>query len=68
MTFWGGFDQQHTPPFGTPAQIREATRQLFDDFMPSGGFVFAAGHKIQADVPAADTPALFDAADEFGGY
>jgi uroporphyrinogen decarboxylase len=68
ITFWGGFDQQHTLPFGTPAQVREAARELFDAFMPGGGFVFAAGHNIQADVPAENILALFDAADEFGVY
>ncbi len=68
ITFWGGFDQQDTLPFGTPEQVRQAARELFDVFMPGGGFVFAAGHNIQADVPPANILALFDAADEFGVY
>ncbi len=68
ITFWGGFDQQDTLPFGTPDQVRAAARQLFDDFMPGGGFVFAAGHNIQADVPPENIIALFDAAEEFGRY
>jgi uroporphyrinogen decarboxylase len=68
ITFWGGFDQQDTLPFGTPEQVRDAARELFDDFMPGGGFVFAAGHNIQADVPAENILALFDAAEEFGRY
>jgi uroporphyrinogen decarboxylase len=68
MTFWGGFDQQDTLPFGTPDEVRAATRELFDDFMPGGGFVFAAGHNIQADVPPENILALFDAAEEFGCY
>lgn len=68
ITFWGGFDQQDTLPFGTPEQVREAARELFDAFMPGGGFVFAAGHNIQADVPPENILALFDAADEFGRY
>ncbi len=68
ITFWGGFDQQDTLPFGTPEQVRDATRELFDAFMPGGGFVFAAGHNIQADVPPENILALFDAAEEFGRY
>ncbi len=68
ITFWGGFDQQDVLPFGTPEQVREAARELFDDFMPGGGFVFAAGHNIQADVPPENILALFDAADELGRY
>jgi uroporphyrinogen decarboxylase len=68
ITFWGGFDQQDTLPFGTPEQVRDAARTLFDDFMPGGGFVFAAGHNIQADVPPENILALFDAAQEYGRY
>jgi uroporphyrinogen decarboxylase len=68
ITFWGAFDQQDTLPFGTPEQVRDAARELFDAFMPGGGFVFAAGHNIQADVPAENILALFDAAEEFGRY
>ena len=68
ITFWGAFDQQHTLPFGTPDEVREAALELFDVFMPGGGFVFAAGHNIQADVPPENILALFDAAHEFGRY
>jgi uroporphyrinogen decarboxylase len=68
ITFWGGFDQQRILPFGSPDEVRQATRQLFDAFMPGGGFVFAAGHNIQADVPPENILALFDAAVEFGTY
>jgi uroporphyrinogen decarboxylase len=68
ITFWGAFDQQDTLPFGTPDEVRSAARELFDTFMPGGGFVFAAGHNIQADVPPKNILALFDAADEFGRY
>ena len=68
ITFWGGFDQQEVLPFGTPEQVRASARELFDDFMPGGGFVFAAGHNIQADVPPENILATFDAADEFGRY
>jgi hypothetical protein len=68
ITFWGAFDQQDTLPFGTPDEVRSAARELFDTFMPGGGFVFAAGHNIQADVPPENILALFDAADEFGVY
>ena len=68
ITFWGGSDQQQTLPFGTPEEVREAARELLDAFMPGGGFVFAAGNNIQADVPPENILALFDAADELGVY
>lgn len=68
LTFWGGFDQQHVLPFGTPDEVRDAARRLLDDFMPGGGFVFAAGHNIQHDVPANNILTLFDTVYEYGRY
>ncbi len=68
ITFWGGFDQQHTLPFGTPDEVRTEARRLLDAFMPGGGFVFAAGHNIQADVPPENVLALFDTVHEYGVY
>jgi len=37
-----------------------------EEFMPGGGFVFAAGHNIQADVPPENILALFETVNEFG--
>jgi uroporphyrinogen decarboxylase len=68
ITFWGGFDQQGVLPFGTPEQVRDETRRLLDEFMSGGGFVFAAGHNIQADVPPENILALFDTVHEHGVY
>jgi uroporphyrinogen decarboxylase len=68
LTFWGGFDQQQVLPFGTPEQVVEETKRLLDDFMPGGGFVFAAGHNIQTGVPAENVLALFETVCEHGRY
>ncbi len=68
LTFWGGFDQQHVLPHGSPGEVREETKRLLDAFMPGGGFVFAAGHNIQTDVPPENVIALFDTVREFGVY
>lgn len=68
LTFWGGFDQQNVLPFGTPQQVQDEARRLLDDFMPGGGFVFAAGHNIQTGVPPANIMALFDTVYEYGRY
>lgn len=68
ITFWGGFDQQDTLPFGTPEEVREEAKRLLDEFMPGGGFVFAAGHNIQADVPPQNIVTLFDTVLEHGRY
>ncbi|MCP4165981.1 MAG: hypothetical protein GY759_08835 [Chloroflexi bacterium] len=68
LAFWGGFDQQEVLPFGTPEQVRDEARRLLDEFMPGGGYVFAAGHNIQADVPPENIVALFDTVYEYGVY
>jgi uroporphyrinogen decarboxylase len=68
LTFWGGFDQQHILPHGTPEEVREETKKLLDAFMPGGGFVFAAGHNIQIDVPPENVITLFDTVREYGVY
>jgi uroporphyrinogen decarboxylase len=68
LTFWGGFDQQNVLPFGTPQQVHDEARRLLDDFMPGGGFVFAAGHNIQTGVPAENVLALFDTVYAYGAY
>ena len=68
ITLRGGFDQQEVLPFGTPEQVREEAKKLLDDFMPGGGFVFASGHNIQADVPPENVLALLDTVFEYGKY
>ena len=51
-----------------PNVCREETKRLLDEFMPGGGYVFAAGHNIQADVPPENVVALFDTVYEYGRY
>lgn len=68
LSFWGGFDQQDVLPFGSPERVRDEAKRLLDEFMPGGGYVFAAGHNIQADVPPENIIALFDTVYEYGRY
>jgi uroporphyrinogen decarboxylase len=69
LIFWGGgIDTQNVLPRGTPAEVREHVRKNVATFKVGGGFVFNSVHNIQADVPAENIAALFDAAYEFGFY
>ncbi len=69
LTFWGGgIDTQHILPFAKPNDIREHVQRNLEIFKPGGGYVFNNVHNIQADVPAENIIALFDAAYEFGFY
>jgi uroporphyrinogen decarboxylase len=68
IAFWGGLDQQSIFPFGTAAEVREATKRLLDDFMPGGGYVFCTGHNIQRGVPPENVLAAYDTVYEYGRY
>jgi uroporphyrinogen decarboxylase len=69
LSFWGGgIDAQHVLPRATPEEIREHVRRNVETFKTGGGYVFNNVHNIQADVPAENIIALFDAAYEFGFY
>ena len=61
IVFWGGgVDTQETLPHGTPAQVADEVKRNIDIMAPGGGFVFAAVHNIQADVPAENFWAMWD--------
>ncbi len=63
LVFWGGgIDTQHMLPYGSPQQIREAVRRQKETLSPGGGFVLAAVHNIQADVPPENLMAFMDEA------
>jgi len=68
MSFWGGLDQQGVLPFGTPQEVRDATKRLLDAFKPGGGYVFCTGHNIQKGVPPENMLAAYDTVYEYGRY
>jgi hypothetical protein len=62
IVFWGGgVDTQRTLPFGTPEDVYRQVRERIDIFNDEGGFVFAAIHNIQANVPVPNLLAMFRA-------
>lgn len=67
ITFWGGgCDTQRVLPRGTPEEVREDVRERLRVFAPGGGYVFAAVHNIQPDVPPENLVAMFQAVRKFG--
>jgi uroporphyrinogen decarboxylase len=68
LTFWGGIDTQKVMPKGTPQDVKEEVRRRIQDFAPGGGYVLAAVHNIQADVPPENILAMFQAGKEYGTY
>ena len=69
LVFWGGgVDTQRILGRATPEEIKEHVKQNIEALAPGGGFVFAAVHDIQADVPPQNIMAMWDAWQEYGDY
>jgi len=64
----GGVDTQEILPRGTPEQVRDEVKRRLDDLAPGGGYIFAAVHNIQADVPPENLQAMYEAFQEHGRY
>ncbi|MFN2141780.1 MAG: uroporphyrinogen decarboxylase family protein [Candidatus Promineifilaceae bacterium] len=64
----GAVDTTHVLPFGTPAQVRQEVRQVIEQLAPGGGYILAAVHTIQKNVPPENILAMVDALDEYGWY
>ncbi len=66
ICFWGAIDTGRVLPMGTPADVRAEVRRRIQDLALGGGYVVAAVHNIQEDVPPENIQAMADAAIEFG--
>jgi uroporphyrinogen decarboxylase len=65
LVFWGGgIDTQQTLVKGTREQIRAEVRRNIEALAPGGGFVFAAQHVIQPDVPPENFMTMWEAVRE----
>lgn len=69
LVFWGGgVDTQYVLDKGTSTEVREDVRRNIEALAPGGGFIFAAVHDIQADVPPENIVAMWEAWQAFGVY
>ena len=68
MTFWGGIDTQRVLNLGSVEDVRKEVKTRIRDLAPGGGYVVAAVHNIQRDVPPQNVVALFEAVEEYGKY
>jgi uroporphyrinogen decarboxylase len=69
LVFWGGgVDTQRVLGRGTVDEIKEDVERNIKALAPGGGFVFAAVHDIQADVPAENIMAMWEAWKAYGVY
>lgn len=69
LIFWGGgVDTQKVLPRGTPQEVKDDVKRSIDALAGGGGYVFNTVHNIQADVPAANILAMWEALREYGVY
>jgi hypothetical protein len=69
ITFWGGgVDTQRVLPFGTPQEVYEHVTERLKIFGPGGGFIWAAVHNIQYNVPPGNIVAAVQAVQDHGWY
>lgn len=68
MTFCGGIDTHHVLPRGTTDEVRVEVRRRIRDLAPGGGYIAAAVHCIQPDVPPENVMAMCDEVQRFGKY
>jgi uroporphyrinogen decarboxylase len=62
LVLWGGgVDTQRVLGSGSPDDVREEVRRRVADLREGGGFVFAAVHNIQPNVPAENVVAMWSA-------
>lgn len=69
LVFNGAIDSHRVLIEGTPASVREATRDVLRIMMPNGGYICGASHDtILGETPVENVVAMFDAVREFGDY
>lgn len=68
LTFCGGIDTQWVMPRGTTNDVRDEVRRRIKDLAPDGGYIAAAVHCIQPDVPPENVIAMLDEAAVAGRY
>jgi uroporphyrinogen decarboxylase len=66
IVFHGGIDTQDLLPFGNKESIEENVKSTIDILNKNGGYIFAAAHCIQEDVPPQNLVYMFEAARKFG--
>ncbi|MGQ9630940.1 MAG: uroporphyrinogen decarboxylase family protein [bacterium] len=59
ICFHGGIDTQYLLPRGSPEEVEERVRNTISILGKGGGYILAAAHNIQEDVPPENIAAMF---------
>jgi len=68
LAFWGAIDTHTILPKGSVEEVRQEVKKQIACLGENGGYVLAAVHNIQDDIPPENIVAMFKAAREFGAY
>ncbi len=68
IAFWGGVDIQTVLPFGSPEDVRNEVKYLFETLGEGGGWVLCPSHNIQPEVPPQNIVAMYKGGMELGRY
>jgi len=68
LSFWGAIDTQRVLPHGSVAEVAEEVKRRIDDLGRGGGYILAAVHNIQPDVPPENILTMFHTARSYGKY
>ncbi|HLO31221.1 MAG TPA: uroporphyrinogen decarboxylase family protein [Anaerolineales bacterium] len=58
LCFWGSIDEQHTLPFGSPAEVQQEVLTRLKTIGKGGGLILGPTHHVQLDTPMANFWAL----------
>jgi len=68
LSFWGGVDTRNVMPRGTTEDVSSEVRRRIREMAPGGGYILAAVHNLQSEVPVDNIVAMFKAGMELGTY
>lgn len=51
ICFWGSIDEQHTLPFGSPAEVKAEVQTRLATLGKNGGLIIGPTHHVQLDTP-----------------
>jgi uroporphyrinogen decarboxylase len=68
LVFWGAIDSQYILPQGSMREVEDEVKRRIEDLAEDGGYVLAAVHNIQSDVPPSNIVTMFEAGKRFGRY
>lgn len=60
LCFWGSIDEQHTLPFGSPADVRNEVLERIKTLGENGGLILGPTHHVQLDTPMENFWAMID--------